>query len=278
MKRVLVLLLAAAIALATGCTSTQPGPQRITVLTYNIHHGEGMDKKLDLARIAKVIRAVEPDFVALQELDTGVQRTGGINEPEHLARLTKMHGVFGPAMDFQGGKYGDAVLSRGPIVSSQTLALPYRPGNKREPRVAVEAVAKVGGEEVVFISTHLDHTAEPSDRLEQANQLNAAYRGDDRATILAGDFNCEPGSPPMRELSRVWTVASNADPSLTCPADVPTEKIDHVLLKPAEGRWRVVDAKVIDERVASDHRPVVVKLELIPPGWIPRGGLVAEKK
>jgi endonuclease/exonuclease/phosphatase family metal-dependent hydrolase len=269
MKRLLVLLLTA-IGLATGCTSTQPGPQRIVVMTYNIHHGEGGDHKLDLERLARVIRAAEPDFVALQELDMGVQRTSGINEPEELARLTKMHGIFGPAMDFQGGKYGDAILSRFPITSSQTLALPYRPGGKHEPRVAVEVVTKIAGEEVVFISTHLDHTGEPSDRLEQANQINAAYRGDDRATILAGDFNCEVSSPPMRELMRVWTLTSNADPSPTCPADVPREKIDHVLVKP-EGRWRVVDAKVIDERVASDHRPVVVKLELIPPGWVPHG-------
>jgi len=272
------MLLLTALGLAAGCTSAQPGPQRITVMTYNIHHGEGMDRKLDLERIAKVIRAAEPDFVALQELDMGVQRTNGINEAEELARRTKMRGVFGPAMDFQGGKYGDAVLSRFPITSSQTLALPYRPGGKHEPRVAVEVVTKIGGEEVVFISTHLDHTAEPSDRLEQANQLNAAYRGDDRPTILAGDFNCEVGSPPMRELSRVWTVASNADDSPTCPADVPRTKIDHVLIKPQNAPWLINDAKVIDERVASDHRPVVVRLQLMPAGWIPGGGIVPEKK
>jgi endonuclease/exonuclease/phosphatase family metal-dependent hydrolase len=260
------LLILAALALVAGCTAPQPGPQRITVMTYNIHHGEGMDKKLDLERIARVIRAAEPDLVALQELDSGAQRTNGIDEAEDLARLTKMHGVFGPAMDFQGGKYGDAVLSRFPIVSSQTLALPWRPGGqsgRREPRVAVEVVTKIGGEDVVFISTHLDHTREPSDRLEQANQINSAYRGDDRPTILAGDFNCEPGSPPMRELSRVWTLASNADDSPTSPADKPTTKIDHVLVKPSQ-RFRVVSAKVIDEPVASDHRPVVVKLEVVP--------------
>ena len=280
MKHVLVLFFAAlSLAVAGGgCTSQQPGPQRITVLTYNIHHGEGMDRKLDLERIARVIRAAEPDFVALQELDTGVQRTNGIDEAEELARLTKMRGVFGPAMDFQGGKYGDAILCRFPILSSQTLALPWKPGNKREPRVAVEVVTKLGGEEVVFISTHLDHTHEPSDRLEQANQINAAYRGDDRPAILAGDFNCEPGSPPMRELSRVWTLASNADPSPTCPADEPKEKIDHVLVKPAGGRWLVSEAKVINEPVASDHRPVLVKLQLMPAGWVPRGGIVPDQR
>src|SRR5947207_3230540 len=186
-----------------GCTAPPPGPQAITVMTYNIHHGVGGDKKLDLQRIANVIRAAEPDFVALQELDLGTRRTNGVFEAEELARLTKMHFAFGAAMDYDGGKYGDAVLSRLPIQSTQTLQLPWRPGAPREPRVAVEVVCKIRGEEVVFISTHLDHTHEPSDRLEQANQSNAAYRGDDRPIILAGDFNCEAGSPPMHELSRV---------------------------------------------------------------------------
>jgi endonuclease/exonuclease/phosphatase family metal-dependent hydrolase len=271
MKNRLLLLLLIAFA-SVGCASTNPGPQRITVMTYNIHHGEGMDKKPDLPRIAAVIRAAEPDFVALQELDLGTRRTNAVFQAEELARLTKMHFVFGPAMDYDGGKYGDAILTRLPIVSAQTLQLPFKPIERHEPRVALEAVCKVGGEEVVFISTHLDHSREPSDRLEQAGQINAAYRGDERAIILAGDFNCQPGSPPMRELSRVWTLASNADPSPTAPADAPNAKIDHVLVKP-ESRWHIAEVIVINEPVASDHRPVVVKLDLIPPGWIPRGGL-----
>jgi endonuclease/exonuclease/phosphatase family metal-dependent hydrolase len=266
--RIALLSLLAFVIGCIGCAAQSPpaalrGPQTIIVMTYNIHHGAGMDQKLDLERIARVIRGQQPDFVALQELDMGVQRTNGVFQAEELARLTKMHGAFGPAMDYQGGKYGDAVLSRFPIVSNQTLALPWRPGGQREPRVAVEAVAKVGGEEVVFISTHFDHTKEPSDRLEQANQVNSAYRGDDRPIVLAGDFNCEPASPPMHELAGVWTLASNADESPTSPADTPRTKIDHVLVKPTD-RWRVMSAKVIDEPVASDHRPVVVKLELVP--------------
>src|SRR5438105_15472129 len=103
-------LLLCALALV-GCAAS-PGQQRITVMTYNIHHGEGMDRKLDLARIAAVIRACEPDFVALQELDLGTHRTNGVFQAQELARMTKMHFAFGPAMDFDGGKYGDAVLCR----------------------------------------------------------------------------------------------------------------------------------------------------------------------
>jgi len=264
-----------------GCATAEPhGAERITVLTYNIHHGAGADGRIDLERIARVVRDSKADLVALQEVDESTNRSGGVSQVSELARLTGLRPIFGAAMPYDGGEYGDAVLSRFAILSAQTLRLPWHEGDRREPRVALEVVCRTRGggrQEIVFVSTHLDHTREPSDRLEQANQLNAAYRGDDRPVILAGDFNCEPATPPMRELSRVWLAASNADDSPTSPADAPVRKIDHVLVKPLT-RWLVNSAKVIDERVASDHRPVVVTLELIPAGWVPRGGLVADKR
>ena len=262
MKNFLAMFLLAAAAMASlvtigGCA---PKPRELTVMTYNIHHGEGMDKKLDLARIARVIRDQKPDLVALQEVDAGTNRTNHVMQAAELGRLTSMHHAYGAAMDFDGGKYGDAVLSRYKIVESRVISLGYRPGNRREPRVAVMAiVALPGGERIAFISTHLDHTANSPDRLEQAQAINEQTRDVREPAILGGDFNCEPGSPPMAELQKDWSVVSDRDSSLTCPADQPRTKIDHVLVKPAK-RWRVVDARVIDERVASDHRPVVVRV------------------
>jgi endonuclease/exonuclease/phosphatase family metal-dependent hydrolase len=231
-------------------------------MTYNIHHGEGMDKKLDLARIATLISQNGADLVALQEVDLGTERTGRVAQAEELAKLTGMNYVYVEAMEFGGGKYGDAVLSRFPIDSSRPVRLPWQPGDQREPRVAVVVdCALPRGRRLTFISTHFDHTKEPSDRYLQAQALNAATAGQGLA-ILAGDFNCEVGSPPMQELMGKWDLVTDADPALTCPADVPKTKIDHVLVRPAE-KWRVLRVKVVDERVASDHRPVVVKLELV---------------
>jgi endonuclease/exonuclease/phosphatase family metal-dependent hydrolase len=253
-------LLAAAMASLVTISGCAPKQRELTVMTYNIHHGAGMDKKLDLERIARVIRAQKPDLVALQEVDDGTKRTNYVMQAEELARLTKMHQAYGAAMDFDGGKYGDAVLSRYKIAESRVISLGYTPGDRREPRVAVATiVALPGGGEIAFISTHLDHTAASPDRLEQAKAINEQVRNVNQSAVLAGDFNCEVGSEPMAELEKVWKVVSNGDGSLTCPADEPRTKIDHVLVKPL-GRWRVVDAKVIDERVASDHRPVVVRL------------------
>ncbi len=224
----------------------------------------GTDKRLDLERIAGVIRACEPDFVALQEVDRGTERSGGIDQPATLAKLTNMHVAFGVAMPYQGGEYGDAVLSRWPITSSRVVALPWREGGRREPRCAVAATANLPGKvgAIEFVSTHLDHTGEPSDRSAQAEAINASWRDAGALTILAGDFNCEVGSAPMNALGRAWTRVSGQDPAApTCCGTQPKVKIDHVFVKPSP-RWRVIDARVIDEPVASDHRPVLVTLGL----------------
>jgi endonuclease/exonuclease/phosphatase family metal-dependent hydrolase len=246
----------------TGCAKTPTEPRQITVMTYNIHHAEGTDGKLDLERIAGVIRSADADFVALQEVDVGTKRTHGVNQARELGRLTRMRPFFSAAMPFQGGQYGNAILSRFSTPSGhwRAVQLPHQPGGRREPRAAV-SVAIV--ELTEFISTHLDHTPEPSDRLAQAEAINRelAREGDDTPAILAGDFNCTPDSPPMVELLKQWTLVSGGGPSI--PSSQPSKSIDHVLVRPAE-RWRVVSSRVIDEPVASDHRPVVVTLELLP--------------
>src|SRR5215203_5574817 len=87
----------------------------LRVMTYNIHVGVGMDKKLDLKRIADVINQERPDIVGLQEVDRHVKRTEGKDEIAELAAMTRMQFAFAPNLDYQGGKYGIAILSRLPI-------------------------------------------------------------------------------------------------------------------------------------------------------------------
>src|SRR5688500_16132625 len=101
----------------------------LRVMTYNIHVGVGMDKKLDLQRIADVINRQRPDLVGLQEVDRGVGRTEGKDEIAELAALTRMEYAFAPNLDYQGGKYGVAILSRFPIKNTMHRMLE----NKRVP-------------------------------------------------------------------------------------------------------------------------------------------------
>src|SRR5215207_5374554 len=105
------------VALVLFCSGgfSSPAKRTLRVMTYNIHVGVGMDKKLDLQRIAGVINQEHPDLVGLQEVDRGVRRTEGKDEIVELAAMTRMHFAFAPNLDYQGGKYGVAILSRWPI-------------------------------------------------------------------------------------------------------------------------------------------------------------------
>lgn len=247
---------AVACGAALGCAA---GPPRVRVLSYNIHHGEGTDGRLDLARIADVIRRAAPDLVALQEVDNATRRSHGVDQAGELGRLTGMRAVFGKAMDYEGGGYGEAILSRFALSEVTVHALPFTPG--REPRCALSARVELGagGPAVLFAATHLEHAREEL-RLLQAQELDRALTTAGTVpAILAGDLNDGPDSPPLRLLLEHWTDAAAVRPQPTWPADAPASRIDYVLLRPA-ARWRVVDAQVIDERTASDHRPLLVVL------------------
>ena len=119
-----------------GCQSGSVKPQTpgtLRVLTYNIHHGEAMDKKFDYQRLAKVINDLSPDIVALQEVDVGTERAGGVDQAALLGKLCRMHHAFGPAMPYQGGQYGEAILSRFPIEKVLVHPLPYDSSRSRGP-------------------------------------------------------------------------------------------------------------------------------------------------
>jgi endonuclease/exonuclease/phosphatase family metal-dependent hydrolase len=233
----------------------------LRVVTYNIHHGEGTDGRLDLSRLAEVMRSVQPDLVALQEVDQGTERTSEVNEPVELERLMDMHGVFGKAMDYMGGGYGVAVLSRWPLLATHSYSLPHVDG--REPRVAltVELEAGTRGPFLQFTCTHLDQARDPENRLAQAKYLNdLLVRDDGRPTLLAGDMNARPDTEVMGLLNERWLNPPTVDPSPIAPSGRPRLRIDYVLIRPA-GSWRVIESRLIDDTVASDHRPLLVVLE-----------------
>jgi endonuclease/exonuclease/phosphatase family metal-dependent hydrolase len=259
-------LFAYLLALAASTIAQGELPQEIRVLTYNIHHGEGGDGKFDLARIAKLIQSVSPDVVALQEVDQGTARASGVDQPAELARLTGMEVVFGRNIDFQGGGYGTAVLTRLPVNAHASHKLPsFYEGEQRG--VQVVELGPPSDPGIVFLCTHFDHRPDDRERMASAqlvNELAASYG--DGLMILAGDLNAEPDSRVIGELEKRWLVAGAAKPQaklLTFPADEPRKWIDFVLVRPAE-RWQVVEMRVLDESVASDHRPLLAVLRRKP--------------
>jgi endonuclease/exonuclease/phosphatase family metal-dependent hydrolase len=229
------------------------------VLTYNIHHGEGADGKLDLERIARVIRQAEPDLVALQEVDQKTERTGRVDQPAQLARMTGLKFVFGGNLKLQGGDYGNAVLSRLPIRRHANHALPSHDQGEQRGVLEVE-VESPSGSALLLLATHLDHRRGDFERLASAKAINdlAASRPDQPA-ILAGDLNAVPDSAVLIRIFESWTNSTDR-PLPTIPVARPERQIDYVLVRPAP-RWNVIEAKVLDEAVASDHRPLLVILQ-----------------
>ena len=234
---------------------------RLRILSYNIHHGEGVDGKLDIPRIARVILSVKPDLVALQEVDQDTRRTGKVNQTAELSRLTKMTSIFGSNIDFQGGHYGNVILSSFPIIKKNNSYLPnVNSGEQRGVLKALVAVSKQ--KSVVFLSTHLDHRHSDEERLASAKFINQMISTTDRGpAILAGDFNDVPDSPTLKEFGKLW-IRSNANATPTVPVSKPSRQIDYILVRPKEG-WKVIESKVLDEDIASDHRAIFSVIELM---------------
>ncbi len=238
---------------------------RLRLLTYNIHHGEGIDGKLDLERIARVIRSVEPDIVALQEVDRKVKRTKSVDQPEELSRLTKMHVVFGDNIPLQGGHYGNAVLSRFPIRASRNHRLPRFDEGEQRGVLEVELDWPASSPErsnVRVLATHLDHRPEERERVASVRVMNELIQTNPlQPALLMGDLNAVPDSIPLKELQSHWTRA-NDQPVPTIPVEKPKDQIDYILFRPAN-RWKVVETRALDEAVASDHRAFLAVVELV---------------
>lgn len=236
----------------------------LTAVTYNVRHGRGTDGALDLGRTAAVLRELAPDLVGLQEVDLGVARSGGVNQVLELAAALDLHPAFGGFMDHDGGRYGMAVLSRFPIVAVERLALPVG----HEPRIALLVDVRLPDDTVVtLVNVHFDWVDDDGFRFAQASALAARLRerqlgARPRPFVLLGDFNDVPGS---RTLALFTDLADEAakphDARRTWPSDAPRVEIDFVFAGP-RGAWRTDAARVVDERVASDHRPVVTRLRL----------------
>ncbi|MDP7049367.1 MAG: endonuclease/exonuclease/phosphatase family protein [Verrucomicrobiota bacterium] len=248
----------------TGCKPPKVSPIIFRVMTYNIHHGEGLDGKVDLDRIAKVITDANADAVALQEVDKNTERTGGIDMAADLAKRTNMHVAFGANLDFQGGKYGTAILSKHPIDSVENHVL--KQARDGEPRGVLQAVLDVGQGRVLFAGTHLDHTKDQAERLfsqTQFDELFAKFEG--LPIIFCGDFNDTPDSELHKRMSKKWTDSWSLvgqGPGLTMTSAQPTRRIDYIWVSDKKNfklRWARVP-----RTDASDHLPVVAEMEFKP--------------
>ena len=225
------------------------------LLTYNIRHGEGMDRQLNLERTAGVINRLNPDIVFLQEVDNGTNRTNKVDQAKELGQLTGMYSAFGKFMDYDSGEYGMAILSRLPIKETQNYVLP--PG--AEPRSALAARIEVDGKEIVFVGIHFYRTAE--ERHAQAQKVVDLFRDEPLPVVLGGDFNSTPDSEAINLLKQHWMIPAKGTDHLTFPSDSARTEIDYIMVRPKD-RFEIISIQVVTEPLASDHRPVLLEVKL----------------
>lgn len=239
------------------------GSQRVLrILTYNVHACRGTDGRRDPARIAEVIARCEPDIAALQEVDVGRARSGGVDQAQLIAAHLRMNAHFHPSLHIEEERYGDAILTALPARLVRAGPLP----SIGEPRGAIWMAIDVGGAELQVINTHLGLR-----RRERAAQVAAllgpGWLGSaecrEAPTVLLGDFNAVPSSLPYRTLARhgrdVQAEASPR-PKATFPSRLPLLRLDHIFV--GEG-IQVVAAEVLAAglaRTASDHLPLLSTL------------------
>jgi endonuclease/exonuclease/phosphatase family metal-dependent hydrolase len=235
------------------------------ILTYNVHRCVGVDRRLDVGRVAAVIAALAPDIVALQELDVGRARTGGVDQAHEIARRLDMTCHFNAALRVEEEQYGDAILTALPERLIKAGPLPGLSRALRlEPRGALWVAVEIDGVEVQVVNTHLGLV--PREQQIQAAALaGPGWLGGRRPrgpTILLGDFNAGPASVVYRTLSAELGAARGLCPrqrrAMTFPSRLPMLRIDHLFVSP---QIRVLDIDAPRSpaaRVASDHLPLVM--------------------
>jgi endonuclease/exonuclease/phosphatase family metal-dependent hydrolase len=244
---VLVFMLMVITLVAIGQNQSEK-PSQVQVMSYNVRHCAGMDMVLDYDRTATVISEQQPDMVALQELDSMTGRSGHHDQLSELAIRTGYYPIFGSAIDFDGGKYGVGILTREQPLSTKRIPLPGE-----EPRVLLVVELK----DFVLACTHLD--LEEEQRLASIPLIVEEAHRWQKPFILAGDWNDAPDSQLLQELTKYFTL--NSGNQATYPADEPQECIDYVAsfkVRPAV----TLEYSVIDEPAASDHRPIMVRIQL----------------
>ena len=248
--------------------------RRLRLVTYNVRHCRGTDGRVAPERIARVIADLEPDIVALQEVDVGRARTDGLDQAEEIARLVGMFSHFHPALHIEEERYGDALLTHLPSRLRRADALPgllQRPG--LEPRGALWVEMTAGDVALQVLTTHFGLLG--AERIAQAEALlGPDWLGDPACrapTVLLGDFNATGWSRAYRRLGRRLTDARRLTGErrwrrggASFPSRFPLLRIDHVFVseRVAVERVAVVDTPLA--RQASDHLPVLAEIRIGP--------------
>lgn len=241
----------------------------LRVMTYNIHTGVGADGVFNLSRIADIITEHEIDIAGLQEIDQGVERTERVNTMKILSELTGMHAVFGKAIQFQGGEYGNGILTRYPVIEKRNH--PYTFDQTGEHRTLLYVFVEYEHDTLFVMNTHLDHRPDDAERMKSVEEiLSIASKYEDMPMFLLGDINDTPDSRVVGKLKErfhdVWEEAGEGT-GYTFHTEDLNRRIDYIFYpgtmdtNSARIYFKPINAYTI-QTPASDHLPVVAEFEV----------------
>lgn len=229
-------------------------PRPLKIMTYNLRFGE----LADMDRLAAEIKAHNPDFVAIQEVDVNTNRAAskhnnGLNYVTELAQRTGLFGYYGRAIDLGQGYYGIGILSRYPAEKIEKFELP-NPGNE-EPRALLMGTFEMPSQKIVFACTHLDYRDHET-RKKQARFVTDKLTQSPYPALLAGDFNATNGQIYIESIKSKMKDLTND--RKTWPADVPQDKLDFIFAYPPQN-FELKSCFVPEpaKNTASDHLPVI---------------------
>lgn len=232
----------------------------LTVISYNIYHAEHpQETQSTVQKIADFISDIDPDFVSLQEVDSMTARLGELHSShtfdlaDSLAKLSGMSSYYGKALDFDGGGYGMAILSRKSL-EPQKIELPNP--KEGESRVLLY-LHTTDDSPVIFGATHLDHQYQEN-RLKQVEAINQQFELEEKPIILAGDFNFEPNTKGYKMMQELWIDAADDQAVSTYPTENPEKRIDYIWLS-ENVDWEVLNLQTINIDY-SDHLPIMAKV------------------
>lgn len=223
------------------------GNIRIKVMTYNIHHGRGIDKRFSIKRIAEVIENENPDIVSINEADKYNIRSWFIDEPAKLSNLLGMDYFFGDNVKILFMKYGNVVLTKLPILNAENILLPA----SGEQRGVVKAKLSIEGQKMNILCTHLSLSRKM--RELQFEQIRQMVTNSSEPSILAGDFNCK-----TEELNPLFSQMQPTEGHYTYSATRPTSTLDYIVWTK---HFEILNSYSVDSK-ASDHLPLVALLKL----------------
>jgi endonuclease/exonuclease/phosphatase family metal-dependent hydrolase len=229
---------------------------RVTVASYNIHGCVGLDRRPDHARIVRILRKLEADVIALQEVDAYHDAGTWRQHLDYFAAETGMTPVAGPTMTHERGDYGTGLLTKLPVVSTRRIEIGVA---GHEPRVVLDVTVEGPTGPLRVVATHLG--LRRAERAVQTAMLRELVRSaEEQPVILLGDFNEWLASAPL-----IRDIEGEMGPGRaprTFPAPLPLFALDRIWVRPPD---RLVEVRALwqgEARWASDHLPVRAVLEL----------------